>query len=171
MFFWWVIVLIVSQHLPTLKYSSVSNILWFCIVKLYVIEILLIISAFLLTVSGRFMLLHLIKTNSILLLNTIHGVIILHCIDPLYCLWIFGVMLVFWVLYAQSCPTLCNPMECSPLGSSVHGILSRQKYWSGLPFPSPGYLSSPKNRTRWQAFFFFLTTEAPGKAWFSGYYQ
>ena len=24
---------------------------------------------------------------------------------------------------AQSCPTLCNPMDCSPLGSSVHEIL------------------------------------------------
>ena len=23
----------------------------------------------------------------------------------------------------QSCPTLCNPMDCSPQGSSVHGIL------------------------------------------------
>ena len=23
----------------------------------------------------------------------------------------------------QSCPTLCNPMDCSPPGSSVHGIL------------------------------------------------
>ena len=23
---------------------------------------------------------------------------------------------------AQSCPTLCNPMDCSPLGSSVHGV-------------------------------------------------
>ena len=23
---------------------------------------------------------------------------------------------------AQSCPTLCNPMDCSLLGSSVHGI-------------------------------------------------
>ena len=23
----------------------------------------------------------------------------------------------------QSCPTLCNPMDCSPSGSSVHGIL------------------------------------------------
>ena len=23
----------------------------------------------------------------------------------------------------QSCPTLCNPMDCSPLGSSVYGIL------------------------------------------------
>ena len=24
-------------------------------------------------------------------------------------------------LAAQSCPTLCNPMDCSPPGSSVHG--------------------------------------------------
>ena len=23
---------------------------------------------------------------------------------------------------AQSCPTLCNPIDCSPPGSSVHGI-------------------------------------------------
>ena len=26
------------------------------------------------------------------------------------------------VLLAQLCPTLCNPMDCSSLGSSVHGI-------------------------------------------------
>ena len=26
------------------------------------------------------------------------------------------------VLVAQSCPTLCNPVDCSPPGSSVHGI-------------------------------------------------
>jgi len=30
-------------------------------------------------------------------------------------------------------------MDCSPPGSSVHGF-SRQEYWSGLPFPSPGDL-------------------------------
>ena len=27
------------------------------------------------------------------------------------------------VLVTQSCPTLCNPMDCSPQGSSVHGIV------------------------------------------------
>ena len=27
------------------------------------------------------------------------------------------------MLVAQSCPTLCNPMDCSPPSSSVHGIL------------------------------------------------
>ena len=26
-------------------------------------------------------------------------------------------------LVTQSCPTLCNPMDCSPPGSSVHGVL------------------------------------------------
>ena len=28
-----------------------------------------------------------------------------------------------WVIVAQSCPTLCNPKDCSLPGSSVHGIL------------------------------------------------
>ena len=26
-----------------------------------------------------------------------------------------------WISYGQSCLTLCNPMNCSPRGSSVHG--------------------------------------------------
>ena len=30
-------------------------------------------------------------------------------------------------------------MDCNLPGSSIHGI-SRQEYWSGLPFPSPGDL-------------------------------
>ena len=42
----------------------------------------------------------------------------------------------------SACLTLCNPMDCSPPGSPVHGIL-RQAYWSGLPFPSPRYLPVP----------------------------
>ena len=40
---------------------------------------------------------------------------------------------------AQSCPTLCNPMDC---GSSKMGF-PRQEYWSGLAFPSPGDLPDP----------------------------
>ena len=89
----------------------------------------------------------------------------------------------------QSCPTLCDPIDASPPGSPVPGILqartlervaisfsnawkwkvkvkslsrvrllatpwtaayqappsmgfSRQEYWSGVPLPSPGWLSS-----------------------------
>ena len=33
---------------------------------------------------------------------------------------------------------LCDPMDCSPTGFSAHRDFSRQEYWSGLPFPSPG---------------------------------
>ena len=44
--------------------------------------------------------------------------------------------------WAQSCPTLCNPMDCSLPGSSVHGN-SRQKYWNGFSFPSPGDFPNP----------------------------
>ena len=41
----------------------------------------------------------------------------------------------------QSCPTLCDPMDCSPPGSSMG--FSRQEYGSGLPHPPPGDLSNP----------------------------
>ena len=36
----------------------------------------------------------------------------------------------------QSCPTLCDPIDGSPPGSTVPGI-PRQEHWSGWPFPSP----------------------------------
>ena len=43
---------------------------------------------------------------------------------------------------AQSCLTLCDPMDFSLPGSSVHGILqARILEW--LPFPSPGDLPDP----------------------------
>ena len=37
----------------------------------------------------------------------------------------------------QSCPTLCDPIDGSPPGSSVPGILQARTHWSGLPFFSP----------------------------------
>ena len=37
---------------------------------------------------------------------------------------------------AQSCLTLCDPMDGSPPGSPSLGYF-RQEHWSGLPFPSP----------------------------------
>ena len=48
----------------------------------------------------------------------------------------------FREVYAQSCSPLCDPMACSPPGSSVNGIL-QQEYWSGLPCPPPGDLPDP----------------------------
>ena len=43
---------------------------------------------------------------------------------------------------AQSCPTLCDPMDCSPPGSSVYGIF-QERIWKELPFPSPGDFPDP----------------------------
>ena len=45
------------------------------------------------------------------------------------------------VKVAQSCLTLCNPLYCSPPGSSIHGI-SQKEYWSGWTFPIPREFSN-----------------------------
>ena len=38
-------------------------------------------------------------------------------------------------LVVKSCPTLCNPMDCSPPGSSIHGISQvRILEWVAIPF-------------------------------------
>ena len=42
----------------------------------------------------------------------------------------------------QLCPTLRNPMDCIPPGSSALGF-SRQEYWGGFSCPSPGDLPNP----------------------------
>ena len=47
------------------------------------------------------------------------------------------------VCVAQLCMTLCNPVDCSPQVSLSMGF-SRQEYWSGLPFSSPGDLPNPE---------------------------
>ena len=45
-------------------------------------------------------------------------------------------------LVALLCPTLWEPKDCSPPGSSVHGTLqARTLQW--VPFPPPGDLSDP----------------------------
>ena len=47
---------------------------------------------------------------------------------------------------AQSCPTLCNPMGCSPPGSSVHGIFqTRILEWVAISFSRGS--SGPRYRT------------------------
>ena len=81
------------------------------------------------------------------------------------CCWneIFAVALSFllcsWkvkVLVTQSCLTLCDPMYCSPPGSSVHEF-SRQEYQRGSsPGIEPG---SPALQTD------SLPTESSGKPW------
>ena len=45
-------------------------------------------------------------------------------------------------LVAQLCPTLCDPVDCSPQAPLSMGF-SRKEYWSGLPRPPPGDLPNP----------------------------
>ena len=45
-------------------------------------------------------------------------------------------------MHIQSCPTLCNPVDCSPQ-SPLSMEFSRQEYWSRLPCPPPGHLPNP----------------------------
>ena len=46
----------------------------------------------------------------------------------------------------QLCPTLCNPMDCSPPGSSVHGIL-QAKILEWVAMPSSQRSSLPRDQT------------------------
>ena len=52
-----------------------------------------------------------------------------------------------YVLATQSCLILGDPMDCSPPGSSVHGILqARILEWVAFPF-SKGF-SQPRDQTQ-----------------------
>ena len=78
----------------------------------------------------------------------------------------FNILSLYMCVQAQSCPTLYNPKDCSPSGSSVHGIF-RQEYWNGLPFPPPGDPPDPgikpKSLVSPELAGGFFTTESPGK--------
>ena len=71
-------------------------------------------------------------------------------------------------LVTQSCPTLCNLMDWSPSGSSVHGILqARMLEWVAMP-SSRGF-SHPRDWTQVSCvagrfFTFWATREAHDKA-------
>ena len=69
------------------------------------------------------------------------------------------------VLAVQSCPILCDPVDCSPLGSSVLEILQvRILEWVAVPFSRGS--SQPRNRTRSPALQAdSLLSELPGKPW------
>ena len=75
---------------------------------------------------------------------------------------------------AQLCPTLCNPLNCSPPGSSVHGIFqARILEWVAIA--SSRGSSLPWNQTQVSCSSCiasgFFTTEPPGKHQDHEYYQ
>ena len=47
------------------------------------------------------------------------------------------------MIVTQSCLTLCESMDCVACQAPLLMEFSRQEYWSGLPFPSPGNLPNP----------------------------
>ena len=61
-------------------------------------------------------------------------------------------------VHTQSCPTLCDPHQASlTLG------FSRQEFWRGLLFPTPGDLPNPRMKPRSPALAGrFFTTEPSG---------
>ena len=75
------------------------------------------------------------------------------------------------VLVTQSCLTLCNSMDCSPPGSSLHGILQARKLeWITIPFSREP--SRPKDWT-WVSciagrfFTFWVTRKTPKACYYS----
>ena len=67
------------------------------------------------------------------------------------------------MLVAQLCPTLCEPMNCSPEAPPSLEF-SRQGYWNGLTFPFPGDLPDPGIEPRSSCIAGrFFTAEPPGK--------
>ena len=56
---------------------------------------------------------------------------------------VFGLLSSQCCLVTKSRLILCNPMDCGPPGSSVHGILQGQNTGVGCHFPTPGDLPDP----------------------------
>ena len=70
------------------------------------------------------------------------------------------------MLVAQPYSTVCNPMNYS-CQASLSMEFSREEYWSGLPFPSPGYLPDPGIKLESPALQAdSLPSEPPGKLLF-----
>ena len=93
-------------------------------------------------------------------------------VQPLWkTVWSFLKKLKIEILYvhllvAQSCPTPCDPIDYSPLGSSVCGILqARILEWVAIPFSKESFWSRDWTRVSCTAGRFF-TTEPLGKLWY-----
>ena len=72
-------------------------------------------------------------------------------------------VVVYGCLVTKSCPTIATPWTVAFQAPLSMGF-SRQEYWSGLPFPSPGDLSDPGIKSRSSAFQAdSLSTELWGK--------
>ena len=58
----------------------------------------------------------------------------------------FVPMVAVYSLAAKLCPTLCDPMDCSPPACSVHGILqARTLEWVAMPYSRGSF--QPRDQT------------------------
>ena len=64
---------------------------------------------------------------------------------------------------AQSCPALCNLMNCSPARLLCPWGSSRQEYWSRLPCPPPGDLPTQGSNLGLLHYRWILLSEPSGK--------
>ena len=76
----------------------------------------------------------------------------------------YKILTIFPMLYAaaaaksfQSCPTLCDPMDCSPPGSSIHGIFqARVLEWGAIVFSGHTslHIFKTQNPKYWRILFY-----------------
>ena len=82
------------------------------------------------------------------------------------CQLLFQVCVSLHAELLRSCPILCVSMDCSPKGSSVHGIL-QERILEWVAMPSSKESSPPRDQTRVSCGYCtvgrFFTTELPGK--------
>ena len=77
----------------------------------------------------------------------IHLSIYAWIVSTFYLLWTILLWIKKWSEVTQSCPTLCDPVDCSPPGSSIHGILqARILEWVAISFFRRS--SWPKDQTQ-----------------------
>ena len=78
-----------------------------------------------------------------------------------------------WSEVAQPCPTLCDPMDCSLPGSSVHGIFqARMLEWGAISFSRGS--SQPRDQPQVSHIVgrrFYLSATREALIWINTYYD
>ena len=73
---------------------------------------------------------------------------------------------IYW--WCACSVALCDPIDCGPQ-ASLSMEFSKQEYWSGLPFHSPGDLPDPRTEPMSPALASgFFSNEAFGKPYIGG---
>ena len=81
-------------------------------------------------------------SGTLTLIQSAHLIHVSPVLHVLICLCVFRMN-----VFTQSCPTLCDPMDCSPPGSSVYGIFqARVLEWVAISFSRGS--SQPRDRTQ-----------------------